>query len=120
MVGEHSGNYRIANYASNEVVYEWVAPIDEIPQGNYEPIKKMALPQNQRVINIGLSYQLKDESNLSLEYAGSEFVSNRFNKSNSQLTGNALALGFQSSSKPVNFIENTTILIKFRYLPYFL
>ncbi|SMG49104.1 hypothetical protein SAMN05661096_03560 [Marivirga sericea] len=118
MVGEHNGNYRIANYASNDVVYEWVAPIDEIPQGNYEPIKRMALPQNQRVLNIGLNYQLNDESNISIEYAGSEFVSNRFNKDNSRLNGNAVSLGFQSSPKPIHFLEDTKInyFIKYEYL----
>jgi len=118
MVGENSGNYRIANSAENGVVYEWVAPIDGMPQGNYEPIKKMALPQNQQVINIGLNYQLKDKSDISFEYAGSEFVSNRFNKSNTQLKGNALALGFKSSPKIINFMKNANInyFIKYEYL----
>ena len=118
MVGDNRGNYRIANSSENGVVYEWIAPINEIPQGNYEPIKKMALPQNQQVINIGLSYQLNDESNISFEYAGSEFVSNRFNKNNTQLKGNALALGFKSSPKGINFLENANIsyFIKYEYL----
>ncbi|WP_375580837.1 hypothetical protein ABWH96_07410 [Marivirga tractuosa] len=118
MVGENNGNYRIANSSENEVLYEWVAPVDEIPQGNYEPVKKMALPQNQRVINIGLNYKLKDESNIRFEYAGSEFVSNRFNKSNTQLKGNAMAVGFQSSPKIINFMHDANInyFVKYEYL----
>ncbi|HET8861031.1 hypothetical protein [Marivirga sp.] len=118
MVGENNGNYRISNSAENDVVYEWIAPIDDVPQGNYEPVKKMSLPQNQRLINIGLNYHLKDNSNISFEYAGSEFVSNRFNKNNTQWKGNAMSLGFQSSPKIINFIENAKInyFIKYEYL----
>jgi hypothetical protein len=118
MVGEHNGHYRIANSSENEVVYEWVAPINNIPQGNYEPIKKMALPQNQRIINVGLNYNLKNEADLSFEYAGSEFVNNRFNKEDTQIKGNALALGYSSAIGSINFMEDTRIqyFIKYEYL----
>jgi hypothetical protein len=118
LVGENKGNYVIANSMENEVVYEWVAPIDQVPQGNYEPIEKMALPQNQRVLNVGLNYHLKDESVINFEYAGSEFVLNRFNKKETQMTGNAFAVGFQSSPRMINFLEDTEMnyFIKYEYL----
>ncbi|WP_340153973.1 hypothetical protein [uncultured Marivirga sp.] len=118
MVGENQGHYRIANSSENGVVYEWVAPIDDVPQGNYEPIKKMALPQNQRIINIGLNYNLKDDSDLSFEYAGSEFVTNRFNKDDTQLKGNGMAIGFSSATKSLHFMEKTSInyFIKYEFL----
>jgi len=118
MVGDNNGDYVISNSAKNNVVYEWVAPIDGVSQGNYGPVKKMALPQNHRVINVGLNYNLKNNADLSFEYAGSEFVNNRFNKSNTQLKGNALAMGFNSSLRKVNFLKETKVdyHIKYEYL----
>lgn len=118
MVGEHNGHYRIANSSENGVVYEWVAPLNDIPQGSYEPIKKMALPQQQRIINVGLKYNLKDNADLSFEYAGSELVSNRFNKDDTQLKGNAMAVGYSSAHTPFHLLEDTQIkyFIKYEYL----
>ncbi|MGJ3233518.1 hypothetical protein [Marivirga sp.] len=118
MVGDHKGDYRIANSSENGVVYEWVAPINDIPQGNYEPIKIMALPQNHRIINVGLNYNLNDEADLSFEYAGSEFVNNRFNKEDTQLKGNAMAIGFNSAKNSIHFMQDTRIQyhIKYEYL----
>lgn len=118
MVGENHGDYRIANSSENGVSYEWVAPIDGVPQGNYAPIKRVALPQNQRIINLGFNYNLKDDSKISFEYAGSEFVSNRFNQENTKQTGNAFSVGYQSDAKDLSFGKNSSIdyFIKYEYL----
>ncbi|MGM0580893.1 MAG: hypothetical protein ACQETL_09455 [Bacteroidota bacterium] len=118
MVGENNGDYRIANSSENGVSYEWVAPVDGIPQGNYAPIKRVALPQNQRIINMGLNYNLKDESDINFEYAGSEFVSNRFNQDNTKQTGNAFSIGYRSAPKELSFAKDLSIdyFIKYEYL----
>ncbi len=118
MVGENNGDYRIANTSENGVTYEWVAPIEEIPQGNYAPIKRVALPQSQRIINVGLSYNLNDDSKISFEYAGSEFVSNRFNQDNTKLNGNAFSIGYQSVPRQLSFGKDLSIdyFIKYEYL----
>lgn len=118
LVGENNGDYKIANSSENGVSYEWLAPIDGIPQGNYAPIKRVALPQSQRIINVGLNYNLKDDSKISFEYAGSEFVSNRFNKDNTKLTGNAFAIGYLSAPKELNFGKDLSVnyFIKYEYL----
>jgi len=118
MVGENSGNYVISNSSKNDVVYEWIAPVDGVSQGNYEPLKKIVVPQNQRVLNIGLKYNFEDQSDLTFQYAGSEFVSNRFNKSETQMKGNAMAVGFRSSPKLLDFTDEAEIkyFVKYEYL----
>ncbi|WNB18515.1 hypothetical protein [Marivirga arenosa] len=117
-VGQNNGNYIISNTSINGVVYEWVAPIDDIPQGNYEPVKRVALPQNQRIIDVGLTYNLNNGSTVGLEYAGSEFVSNQFNSEASQQKGNALKLSYTSDNKELNFLKEVYInnYISYEYL----
>ena len=118
MVGENNGDYRIANSSENGVSYEWVAPIDGIPQGNYAPVKRVALPQKQRMINLGLKYNFKDDSKISFEFAGSEFVKNRFNQNNTKQNGNAFSIGYESNAKELSFRKNLSLkyFIKYDYL----
>lgn len=99
LVGDNKGNYMIANTEQNTVVYEWIAPLNGIPQGNYEPLKQVALPKKQRVFALGVDYELKNKDVISFDFASSEKINNRFNPQNSKSTGNAFSLAFRSSPK---------------------
>ena len=54
-VGKNKGNYIVSNYAINGKIYEWIAPINGIPQGEYEPIRILNAPKR---INLIESYFL--------------------------------------------------------------
>jgi len=55
-VGENKGNYVRLQSSLNGKLYEWIQPSDGIPQGNYEPVKKLISPQKKEVLNFGASY----------------------------------------------------------------
>lgn len=118
MVGENEGDYRIESTSENGVKYQWIAPIDAIPQGNYAPIKRVALPQNHQIINIGLNYNLKNDAQVSLQYAGSEFVGNRFNTNKTQQKGNAISMEYQSANHELSFGRDLSIdyFLTYEYL----
>ena len=49
MVGTNNGNYILTNAATITRVYEYNAPINGIPQGNYEPIIQLIAPTKVQV-----------------------------------------------------------------------
>lgn len=80
-VGPNRGNYRLApELAANERAYEWVPP-DPItcePRGEYEPIRPLIPPKQQRVLTFGGAYQFSKTSQIRAEVALSAFDQNRF------------------------------------------
>ena len=49
LVGANVGNYIIQNNNSVERIYEYIAPVSGIPQGNYEPISQLVAPTKIQV-----------------------------------------------------------------------
>lgn len=45
--GANKGNYRLKSSAANGIVYEWIAPVNGILQGNYEPLIRLSTPKSQ-------------------------------------------------------------------------
>jgi hypothetical protein len=43
-VGANKGYYRVTESVVNGRIYEWVAPLNGVPQGNYEPREQVFLP----------------------------------------------------------------------------
>lgn len=70
-VGLHKGDYIIARAAANGRVYEWVAPVNGIPQGRYAPVIPLVAPQSHRMAaltaqgHIGKHLQFQSELALS-------------------------------------------------------
>ncbi|HEY4539645.1 MAG TPA: hypothetical protein VIG94_06520 [Faecalibacter sp.] len=58
-MGMNQGNYRSINATQNGKVYEYVAPIAGIPQGDYEPIKQLVAPKKSQVYTINTKYDFK-------------------------------------------------------------
>lgn len=111
LVGNNKGDYIVANSLENSIVYEWVAPVNGIPQGNYAPMKQVALPKKQRVFSIGSDYELNNKDLISFDFAASEKTDNRFNPQGSKNSGKALSIGYKSSPKSLNIGNN----LKFQY-----
>jgi hypothetical protein len=100
-VGEGNGNYIISSSNTNQKIYEWIAPSDGKSVGNYAPVRKIALPQQRKLLNIGASYQFKNQDELSFDYAKSEQTRNRFNPEHTQIDGNAFIIGYESGEKKI-------------------
>jgi len=58
-LGNNQGNYRTINATQNGKVFEYVEPIAGIPQGDYEPIRRLIPPKKSQVYTINSKYDFK-------------------------------------------------------------
>ncbi len=93
-VGQGEGNYIRSAANTNSTIYEWVAPLNGIAQGNYAPVRKIALPQQSKLLNVGLGYQINKTNQINVGFASSAYTANRFNPEKSQHQGFALKTGY--------------------------
>lgn len=80
LVGSGRGNYIKENAGVNGKVFKWVAPVNGIPQGDYEPIVLLITPKQRQMLTTGVSYQFLAESKASVELAVSKNDLNTFSK----------------------------------------
>ena len=62
LVGNNLGNYVLANSQAIGRIYEYVEPIDGIPQGNYEPIIRLVAPVKIQIATILGKYNPSDKT----------------------------------------------------------
>ncbi|MDX1904295.1 MAG: hypothetical protein SFU27_09065 [Thermonemataceae bacterium] len=79
-VGFGKGNYQLKQTLQNGRVYEWVEPLNGVPQGSFEPISFVPLPQKRQVFTAGFSYQFSPQERIYVETAFSQRDLNRFSK----------------------------------------
>ncbi|MDD2982107.1 MAG: hypothetical protein PHQ74_01850 [Crocinitomicaceae bacterium] len=79
-VGPNNGNYIFSNFNALGKVYKWVAPIGNIPQGDYEAARIIITPKKKQMVSAGASYQLKKNVFLETELAYTKNDLNTFSK----------------------------------------
>ncbi len=79
-VGQGKGNYVPDFNGANGKVYRWVAPVNGIPQGYYEPATYLVTPKKQQVVTMGAVYVLNEKTNISTEVAMSNYDLNAFSQ----------------------------------------
>ncbi|MBA4168657.1 MAG: hypothetical protein H0X41_14120, partial [Chitinophagaceae bacterium] len=77
-VGSGFGNYVPFLNGANGKVYQWLAPVNGIKQGNYEPAIFLVTPKKQQVVSIGADYALTQNTTLITEGAMSNYDVNSF------------------------------------------
>ncbi len=77
-VGDNGGNYILTPGSSNGSIYQWVAPLDGIPQGNYAPFIQLSAPEKTAMLNVGVAHQLNKNWSFASELATSNQDLNRF------------------------------------------
>ncbi|MDR2980193.1 MAG: hypothetical protein LBV02_07130 [Bacteroidales bacterium] len=78
LVGTQQGNYVLDNSTSNGRVFRWVSPINDIPQGNYEPVVLLSTPKLVQLGTISAAYTFKENSWIKGEFAVSNHDQNTF------------------------------------------
>lgn len=58
--GNNNGNYIQSNVEINGKIFQYVPPIDGIPQGNYEPIHQLIPPKRLQLYTLNSQYKLKN------------------------------------------------------------
>ncbi len=97
-IGQGKGNYIPAFNAANGKVYTWVAPINGVPQGSYEPVSLLVTPKMQQLATIRTEYKLTDNAQAFVEAGFSKRDINSFSaKDKSDDVGAALKMGVTDS-----------------------
>ena len=78
LVGNNVGNYVLTSSAANGRVYAWVAPVNNIPQGNYEPVVLLVSPKKRQMVSAGFDYGNAESTRLNVELAASNNDINTF------------------------------------------
>lgn len=84
LVGQNRGNYILIQSSANGRVYEWVAPVGGIPQGNYEPVILLVTPKKIEMTTFGGEYIFSELSKISWEGAISNNDINTFSTKDSK------------------------------------
>lgn len=78
LVGKNNGNYIYTNSSSITRVYEYVAPVNGIPQGNYEPTIPLIAPTKIQVATFLGKYNPSDKTFVNFEFGVSNNDKNLF------------------------------------------
>src|SRR5690606_20216557 len=62
-------NYQRIRSTANGKVYEWLAPIAGVPQGDYEPVLLLVTPKKQQMATFGITYDLSSNTSFAVEAA---------------------------------------------------
>ena len=68
-VGQNTGNYILQNNNAVGKIYEYIAPIAGVPQGNYEPIIPLKAPDKIQIATILGAYNPSEKTNIEFEVA---------------------------------------------------
>lgn len=81
-VRQGNGNYVSDYNGANGKVYQYVAPIGGIKQGQFEPVQILVTPKTQQIINLGIDYTISKNTLLKTEVATSNNDVNTFSAKN--------------------------------------
>lgn len=77
-VGEGKGNYMISGMNTNGRSYAWLAPVDGVPQGSYEPVILLITPKMHQLFSTAGTYHIDTAQQVFLELAASNYAPNLF------------------------------------------
>jgi hypothetical protein len=77
-VGQGFGNYIPDLNGANGKVYKWIAPVNGMRQGNYEPAVFLVTPKKQQVVSVGVDYAITKTTEIFTEGAMSKYDVNTF------------------------------------------
>lgn len=102
-----AGNYRQKPLGVNGKVYEWVAPVNGVPQGSYEPLVPIVTPNSRQLAVGGFSSRLSSYERIFTEFAASKYDRNLYSSLDSHDDhGWSQRSGVQSEGRPVGFLTN--------------
>jgi len=81
-VGPGKGNYMPDPNGANGKVYRFVAAVNNVKQGSYEPAVILVTPKKQQVFNLAMDYAISKRTSVTSEVAMSNYDANTFSKIN--------------------------------------
>ncbi len=80
-VGAGKGNYNQVSSAANGKVFAWSAPVNNVPQGSYEPVIPLVTPKQSQMVTGGFSYSVTPDNLVNVEGVYTKNDINRFSTS---------------------------------------
>ena len=77
-VGQNKGDYIPSYNLANGNVYQWVPPVNGIPQGSYDAAVFLVTPKKHQVFTLGGTYFLDNKTTIKTELASSNYDVNTF------------------------------------------
>ncbi len=77
-VGDNLGNYIITNTAAISRIFEFIPPVNGVPQGNYEPVIQLFAPTTIQVAGVNGAYRPTEKTTVGFELAASKEDLNLF------------------------------------------
>ena len=107
-VGPGKGNYTIVEGNANGRVFKWVQPgINNIPQGDWEPVALLITPKKHQLISAVAEYFISDKSSIKTELALSNYDVNTFSsKDKSNDKGVAAKFQFLNEMRVLRSIKS--------------
>lgn len=79
-VGQNKGNYVLKEYIATGKVYQWVAPVGGVPQGDYEAYRVIFTPKKRQMLTAGAKYQITKYLTAETEWSYTNNDLNTFSK----------------------------------------
>lgn len=108
-VGENNGNYLPVKSSANGRVYEWIAPLDGLPQGSYEPLAQLTSPESHQMLSMGGEIQFDPTTSSSFEIALSNKDLNTFSPIDD---GNNKGYAMDLELKKLLSLKDTSITVQ--------
>lgn len=106
-LGAGRGNYILVNATANGRIYRWVAPVDGVLQGNFEPVSQLAAPNQRQMFTAGGGIKLNEYDGLEVEVATSVNDVNLFSENDADDDdGFAYKAIYTSKSRPVKALPD--------------
>jgi len=91
-VGTNKGNYVRENSIANGKIYKWIAPVNNLPQGDYEPIKLLITPKKKQMLTFWAKNNFGNKLSSDIEIALTNSDLNTFSSiGNSETKGVAFS-----------------------------
>lgn len=79
-VGSGKGNYIQISSTANGRVYKWVAPVNGLSQGSFEPVIPLVTPKQNQMLTGGVSFSVTTNNTLTIEGVYTKNDVNRFSR----------------------------------------
>jgi len=103
-VGQGQGDYIQIPSAANGRVFQWIAPIKGVRQGNYVPEILLITPKQKQMVTLGGDYKISNNTSVSVETA---VTNNNINTFSTLDKGQDVGFSGKVDIHNVNFLQDT-------------
>ena len=116
-LGANQGNYRLVNDQAISNIYEYVAPINGVPQGSYDPVIQLFTPEILTIAGLKSSYQPTTTTTINTELAASNKDLNKFSsKDDDDNKGVAAKLAVQQELLKKDTLQSLNATVNMDYI----